>query len=220
VRERTELLQRLGRGLGEALAEVAAEQVAADAGDEQTRREAGDRDVRPGQEPDLLGPQIDPAPEVASEEASVGDETAAPEREEVARLLELVGVRDDVEDSRAEDRRDGRDDVAVRHRLLRQPVTLGERERQVPADDQREAEHHAVRVDRQVRRLELGLAEHVACDTGGGADHERDARTATVFAAEAEDREDRGDRRHGRERPPKLQGHRRERDTEEDRMHV
>ena len=95
--------------------------------------------------------------------------------EEVPDRLELVEVRDDVEDARARERRERGDDVAVGHRLLRETVSLGERQREVPADDERGAEHDAVRVDGDVRRLVARRARHIHAaaaarrrDDGGG----------------------------------------------------
>ena len=105
-----------------------------------------------------------PAPQVPAEEPAVRDEAAEADLEHVGDRVELVEVREHVEHARADDRRDRRDDVAVGHRLLRKPVALGERQREVPADDERQPEHDAVRVERQLRRLERHVAPHVRAD--------------------------------------------------------
>src|SRR5882672_8843626 len=74
VRERAERLYPMGRTVGQALAEIASEEVAADARDEQTRCEARDHVVGPGQQADFLGREERPAPEQTADEAAVCDQ--------------------------------------------------------------------------------------------------------------------------------------------------
>ena len=118
------------------------------------------------------------------------------------------------------ERGERRDDVAVGHRLLRQAVLLRERKREVPADDEREAEHDAVRVDGQVRRVVGDALATPRGAAGRRSDHDRPTVATIVrWRRTASTRENDGDGGHRSQPPPELEGQVRERDAKEDRVH-
>jgi hypothetical protein len=203
-----------------AAAEVAAEEVAADAGDEQTGGEARHGNVGPGHEVEPLGFEVGPAREVAAYEPAVDDQAAAPEGEEIGQGVELVDVRDDVQQPRPDDRRHRRHDVAVGHLLLRQPVAIGQAERQVPADDERAAEHDAVRVDGQGLLLERRVAIHHGGPDGRDRREHPEGGGPLLLGARGDASV--ADQDQGREGQPPPEHERpvRERDVEQDRVHA
>src|SRR5258708_39033670 len=79
VRERAERLYPMGRTVGQALAEIASEEGAADARDEQTRCEARDHVGGPGQQADLLVREGPPGPEQTGDEAAVSNQASIAE---------------------------------------------------------------------------------------------------------------------------------------------
>src|SRR5579863_4970230 len=91
------------RAIRQALAEIAAEQVAADPRDEQPGGQARNRVVRPGEQADLLRRQERPAADQASYETAVRNEPAVSEREQIPDGLELVRIGHDVKNSRTSD---------------------------------------------------------------------------------------------------------------------
>ncbi len=206
-------LEPLRGPVRQALAEVAAEEVAADPRDQQTRGEARHRVVGPGEQPDLLRRQERPAPEQSSDEPSVGDEAAVAQREQIPDRFELVEVGRDVEHARARQSRERGDHVTVGHRLLGEAVLLGERERQIPADDQRGAEHDAVGVDWDVRRFVARGAPDPRADGRRDRDDRRGDRVVLLAATPGHDGVDERDGSDGGERPPELEGHVRQRDA-------
>ena len=135
--------------------------------------------------------------------------------------MELVEIRDDVKYTRSRERRERRPDVTVGHRLGGQADLPRERERDVPADDEREPEHHSIGVDGDAagRGGPVGRAPVVGAGTCRRGDHEAGERVFSRALAlrpnPIDGRED-GD---CDERPPELERAIGERDMKEDRMH-
>jgi hypothetical protein len=170
VGEGAEELQPRGRAGRQRLAEVAAVHVAAEAGDHEPGAERGHRGVGPLPEREAVAVEVDHAAQEASEEAAVGDEPAGAQLQDLERRGELVEVGEEVEHPRADDGHEGREDVAVGHLVAGQALPVGEPEHDVPADHEREPEHHAVRVDREVLGLELDRAREVRAAADGRGD--------------------------------------------------
>ena len=110
-------------------------------------------------------------------------------------------------------------DVAVGHRLLWQPVPIGESERQVRTHDEREAEHDAVRVDGDRRRIDAALPVEVGEDEGPDREERGDHRRPLLLALQGGSRVGHRDDRADHEGRPEHERVVRERDTKEDGMH-
>jgi hypothetical protein len=136
------------------LAEVAARQQAADAGEKDATSQRGRHAVRPREERQPVAPAEQRCGSQSSQETPVGHQSAPPYLEDIEKVGEPLGIGGHVEEPRASQRPgDGPGDRA-RQPLGIQAVPFRQQEREAPADRKREQQHAPVAVERQPEEME------------------------------------------------------------------